>query len=289
MKKLSVIIVFCLAPLFLWAQEIPVKLDGQKLKTISIDEIKKMKELNVEFFNGVTRRSELYKGVSTLGLIEKIYPESQNLLEIELITENNFTSFISINRLQQTSSILAYDRADGDKFVRFSQKEKVLVSLAPLYLVWDLKGVSKEDRLLHSSIYQIKAINLVTNKIDFGVKEDAVDSSVYLGYQAYKSQCMTCHALGKIGGTYSFDLIKRKTRLSKGDDYLRKYITDARTVNPKTKMLPFPKFKNSEEMIQGVIDFLKFMENPEELLDKKKAAASQNSYKELREIVQGIR
>jgi hypothetical protein len=31
------------------------------------------------------------------------------------------------------------------------------------------------------------------------------------------------------------------------------------------------------------------MENPEELLDKKKAAASQNSYKELREIVQGIR
>ena len=78
MKKLTVIIVFCLAPLFLWAQEIPVTLDGKKLKTISIDEIKKMKELNVEFFNGVTRRSELYKGVSTLGVIEKIYPVLYN-------------------------------------------------------------------------------------------------------------------------------------------------------------------------------------------------------------------
>lgn len=52
-----------------------------------------------------------------------------------------------MNRLQQAHSILAYERADGDKFVRYSQKEKILVDLGPMYLVWDLKKMPAQERL----------------------------------------------------------------------------------------------------------------------------------------------
>jgi hypothetical protein len=60
-------------------------------------------------------------------------------------------------------------------------------------------------------------------------------------------------------------------------------------INPKTKMLPFPKFKNSEDMITGIVDFLKFMQNPDELLKKKKSASGQKSYKDLKHLIQEMR
>lgn len=290
MKKIILALYCFFLSLAIYSNDnILIQVDGKKHSSISMEDIKKMSSINIEHFNYVTQRAELYKGVGTLAFIEKLYPEAANILEIEFIAEDNYRSFITVDRLRQTNSILAYDRADGDKFVRFSLKEKILVSVGPLYLVWDLKGVKKEERLVHSSVYQIRTINLLTNKIDFGLKENAVDSSVYLGYQVYKRQCISCHALGKIGGSYSFDLVARKTLELKGAEYVRKYILDPRSVNPRSKMLPLPKFKNAPEMVQGLLDFLKFMQNPEELLNQKKAASSEASYKVLKELIKEIK
>jgi hypothetical protein len=286
MKLLILCLSFCS---FALAQTISVTVDGKKHASITMEEIRKLKTNEVEFFNHVTKRAELYKGVPTLSLIERLYPDSNHILEIELISSNDFRYNIPMERLQLAHSILAFERADGDKFVRFSQKEKILVDLGPLYLVWDLKNVSAQDRLNFSSDYQIGAINLVTNRTDFGVNETSVDASVYLGFQTYKSRCLSCHSLGKLGGNMSFDLLKRKTLQMKGHDYVIKYILDPKSVNPQTRMLPLPKFKNSNEMAQGVVDFLKFMQNPEELLNKKKASSSGTSYKALKNIVNEMR
>ena len=290
MKKI-ILALYCLClSLAVYSNDtILIQVDGKKHISISMEEIKKMSSINIEYFNHVTQRAELYKGVGTLAFIEKLYPEAANILEIEFITDDNYRSFVTVDRLSQKNSILAFDRADGDKFVRFSQKEKILIPVGPLYFVWDLKGVKKEERLLHSSVYQIRTINLLTNKIDFGLKENAVDSSIYLGYQVYKRQCISCHALGKIGGSYSFDLVARKTLEVKGAEYVRKYILDTKSVNPQSKMLPLPKFKNAPEMVQGLLDFLKFMQNPEELLNQKKAASSEASYKVLKELIKEIK
>ncbi len=54
-------------------------------------------------------------------------------------------------------------------------------------------------------------------------------------------------------------LIKNKTLESKGAEYVKKYIRSPELINPKTKMLPLSNFKNREEMIQGIVDFLTFM------------------------------
>ena len=271
-----------------FAGDIVISVDGKKIATANLDTIKTLRATNIEFFNHVIKRAELYKGVPTLALIEKYYPEVQNVVEVELISENGFKSFFHMDRFLQVSSILAYERADGDKFVRYSSKEKILVPLGPLYLVWLMKGLSEQDRLNYRSIYQIAGINLVTNKAEFGVKENSVDGSIYLGYQTYKAQCISCHALGKVGGDISFDLVKHKTVDNKSAEYVIKYILNPTSVNPRSKMLPLPKFKNSNEMAKGVVDFLKFMQNPEELLKKKKEASADASYKELRELVNSV-
>ncbi|MFZ4714227.1 MAG: hypothetical protein ACOYL6_10960 [Bacteriovoracaceae bacterium] len=54
-------------------------------------------------------------------------------------------------------------------------------------------------------------------------------------------------------------------------------------------MLPLPKFHNVDEMAQGIVAFLKFMENPEEILRKQKSASQKSNYKELSEIVEEMR
>ena len=152
--KLMINSLFILFSLFVsisgFAQDITINVDGKKLTVISLEEIKQLKIDEVEFFNKVTLRAERYKGVPTMRLIEKFYPETQNLVEFEFISGTDFNPLVDIELLRRTNSILAFERSDGDKFVRYSKKEKILVPLGPLYLVWALKQVSKEDRLLHT-------------------------------------------------------------------------------------------------------------------------------------------
>ena len=267
------------------AEDVILSLDGKELAKVSLEEIKKMKPQKLEYFNRTTLRSELYVGISTLGFIENYFPDIQKLHEVEFITDNDINPFIAMKLFQNTNSILAYDRADGDKFVRFSKKEKILVPLSPLYLVWDFKGASSEVKKTHRSLYQIRKINLITNKVDLGIHQDKVDASIFMGYETYKRHCLSCHAIGKVGGKNSYDLVKRLTVQSKGAEYVKKYIYDPNIINPKTKMLPFPKLQDSETKIQGIVDFLTFMENPEIVLKNINHVKGQARYKALKEIV----
>lgn len=269
---------------FAFAQDIQISVDGKKHSTLSLEQIRKMKVETIEFFNFVTKRAELYRGTPALQMIEKIVPD-QTVVEVELVCEDNYRAFVSLEMLNRTNSIFAYERADGDTFTRFSQKKKMLVPLAPLYHVWDLKPIPKDERLYYSSAYQIKEINVITNKVNFGVNENAVDQSIYLGYQTYKRNCIMCHALGKTGGDIGVDLVKRKVVDTKGADYVKKYVLDPQSVNPKTHMLPLAKFNNRDEMAQGIVDFLKFMQNPDEILAKKKGSERESSYQALQQIV----
>lgn len=83
--------IFCLALSALsFAQTITITVDGKKHSSITMEEIRKLKSNELEFFNHVTKRSEIYKGVPTLSLIEKLYPESQNVLEVNSFLKTTF-------------------------------------------------------------------------------------------------------------------------------------------------------------------------------------------------------
>lgn len=268
------------------AQDIQISVDGTPTKKISLEDIRKLRSETVEFYNFVTKRSEQYKGTPALQFLERLEPEAAgNLAEVELTTESEFSAYIPREMFNKADAYFTYERADGDTFTRFSQKKKILVPLAPLYLVWNLKGIPKEERLNFTSTYQIKGMNLITKSTSFGVMENAVDQSVYLGLQAYKKNCISCHAIGKLGGTISFDLVKRNTVDVRGAEYVKKYILNPAAMNPKTQMLPLPQFKNQEQVAQGIVEFLVFMKNPEELMKKREAQSGKASYRELREVI----
>lgn len=266
-------------------EKIEIFLDNQKHNYVNLTAIKGMKTENINFYNYATKRMEVYKGIPFLNFLElTVSNQFKNIVEVELIAENDFKYYVSMDQIRKTHSVLSFDRADGDKFVRYSTKNKILVPLGPLYLVWDLKDIPRNERLDYTSVYQIKAINVKTNRLTFGIHENAVDQSVYLGYQTYKKHCLSCHSLGKLGGDVSFDLLQRKTLEKKGERYVLKYILRPSAMNPKTRMLPLPNYKNKMELAHGVVDFLKFMRNPKDLLEKKDIRKDHKSYKELKQL-----
>lgn len=285
MKRALAIFIMLFSLNLFATEKIEILLDNQKHNFINMTTIKGMKSENVSFYNYATKRVEVYKGIPFLDFLELTAGNQfKNIVEVELIAENDFKYYVSMDLIRKTHSILSFDRADGDKFLRYSTKNKILVPLGPLYLVWDLKDIPRSERLQYTSVYQIKAINVKTNRLTFGIHEKAVDESVYLGYQTYKKHCLSCHSLGKLGGDLSFDLVQRKTLDKKGERYVMKYILKPEAMNPKTKMLPLPNYKNKIQLAQGVVDFLKFMHNPENILEKKAIDKENQSFKELQQV-----
>ena len=255
-----------------------------------MDQIKQMKSANLEHFSSTIMRAEVYKGVSTLNLIEKFYPEVNKLAEVQFVADTGINPVIPIGQFLKKYSILAYERFDGQKFERFSKKEKILVPLSPLYLIWEInRDSSKEEKLTLKSLYQIRTINLYTTSNNFGVTEALGDQNLSLGIQIYKTQCISCHSIGSIGGNYSFSLIHRKTLKAKGSDYIKKYVLNPTAINPKTKMVQIPQFQKDEKTLEALIQFLQYIDDPMAYMTKKNPQVNTKDYQHLLNIVNEIK
>ena len=272
------------------ADDFQLFLNGQNQKIYSIEEMKQMKSTQVEFYDHVTRKTDFYKGVPFLSLINLIEANQvKKIVEVELTSVNGYKAYFPIESFYKVDAILTYQAVGESKFERFSQKEKKMVNLGPYYLVWDFKTIGKFDKNQFNSVYQITKINLISNMLDFGVRDSKVDQNIILGYRTYKKYCLSCHAIGNWGGEVGADLIKKKTIESHGADFLVKYALDPKSINPQTKMLPLPKYKNSESMAQGIADFLTFAKNPEEYIQSKKIEADKPRYQALKNILNDVR
>ncbi len=288
MMKSFLFVVLMLVTPVLFAEDITILVDGVKKQTLSMDEIRKMKSETIEFFEHVTNSTELYVGVPTSYLFKKVYPEYEQASEVELISSTEYKYLEPMSRIIENMSIMAYDRADNQKFVRFSKTQKMLVPLGPLYHVWNMAGKKNGERLEMRTTYQIIAINFIT-KHAIALKEGLEDKELTMGLANYKQHCISCHAIGKYGGEIGVDLVKRKVLEKKGGPYILKYILTPNAVNPKTKMLPLPAFKDREEKAKAIVTFLEFMENPNEYFKKNAVRKDSSTFQELKKLMEEIK
>ncbi len=280
---MKLLLIFLLLPVVAFAgAEISFLIDGQEHKSLTLAEVKKMKAEEVEYFHRLTKRAEKYRGVSTLSLLESVYPDfAKKYVAVEFKTKNEFYGYHPVDRLQKFHSILAYERADGDTFTRFSTRTQTLVRLAPLYLVWNTKNITRQERDVLTSLYQIHSINVLTKKIELINSNE----QIMKGYAIYKAQCLSCHALGSLGGKSGGNLVERKVLQNRGTDYVKRYLINPRSLNPKSVMLPIYA-DDKEAAATSVIEFLEFAQDPEKKVQKENPKSS--SYSELKNIVQEL-
>ncbi|MBY0517284.1 MAG: cytochrome c [Bacteriovoracaceae bacterium] len=269
-----------------FANSLNVKLDGEFVIEMKEEDLKKSNTQVVEFYNFVTKKSEPYKGVRLRELFKKVFTGPHNIVEVEFISKNGFKSYISLDQARLGDPILAFERADGEKFVRYSQKEKALVDLGPYYVVWNLKNVPLPQQPFYSSIYQVVGVNLITSSMNFGIDSKESNESIELGARTYKRYCLSCHALNGTGGDLGVSLLKFQVLKEKGANYIKQYALDPLKSNPRTKMLPLPAFKNREAMAQGLVDFLAFVEDPKHTLREAEKLPNKKRYLLLKALLE---
>lgn len=292
MKNIAYFILF-LTPLLCCAQSkndsLKLAVNGVEQKALSLEEIKKLKTATVEFYNYNMRKSEVFRGTHFNALLSSVLPEQiKKTVEVELVSSNGYKSYFPIENFSKVDAFVTYESAEG-KFERYSTKEKTIVPLGPYYLVWDFKTLGTEDKNQYNSVYQITTINLITNIVDFGVHEIKNNDKLILGYRTYKKYCLSCHAIGTWGGDIGADLVQRKTLEKKGPDFIKKYVLNPQAVNPQTKMLALPKYKNSESMADGINEFLSFAGNPQLYIKDKKIDSDKARYESLKNIMEDMR
>lgn len=288
MKIFYLFIITCLINTLSFAKDdaLIIQINGEKYKTIKADEIKNLKAINIEYYDHALRKSETFTGVPFSTLMTQYLAEYfDKIVEVEFISDNGYKTYLPIESLKLVDSVLTYATPSSNKFERYSQKEKTSVPLGPYYLVWNFKTIGKEDKYHYSSIYQISQINFITNKMDFGVHDPKVDQSITLGFRTYKRYCLSCHAIESWGGDLSIDLIKKKTLETKGADFIMKYALDPMSMNKNTKMLPLPKYKNSQAMVLGIVDFLVFAGNTDLYIKNKKIESDKTRYESIKAII----
>lgn len=283
---LLLILVFTHAAL---AGSFKVLMDGKPFKEFTESEIRALKPVEVSFYNGVSKRVEPYRGVNLRALFYKEIEGKHNIVEVEFRSQNGFRSYFSLQLAKNADPILAYERADGQPFSRYSVKEKQLVSLAPYYVVWDMSNLPLQQQALYNSIYQVVEVNLITSAVNFGIDQIDATDGIDLGYRTYKRYCLSCHAIDKWGGNLGIDIVKHEVLRKKGEDYIIRYALDPSSVNPKTKMLPLPAFRNREEMAQGLIEFIKFVTMPDEYILAAKKAGREPKFQNLSQIIKEVK
>lgn len=264
------------------ADSLKLSLNGVAQATLTMQGLRKMKATTVDFINADGTKGETYKGVAFSDLVAASKIPFDQVVEAEFVAKNGYKYYVNKAAFAR-NVILSYERTDQKKFERFSSKEDMIIELGPYYLIWDYEGITEEEKPLYHSVYQVNEINFVTNSINFGVHETADRASVVTGYNTYKKYCLSCHAVNGVGGTLSNDLNKDNVIQKKGEDYVVKYALDPKSVNPNSKMLPLPSFKNREVMARSVVDFLKFLKDPSE--EHKKHANDKKHVEMLKEMM----
>jgi mono/diheme cytochrome c family protein len=250
------ILIFLFISTTAFAADLEVFIDGKAQNKLTQKHLfEKIPNTTVKFYNDVIRETESFDGPvfrSILFSIDNAY--GAKFEEIEFITENGYRPFVPMLRVAQAKSILSYKRTNNKPFTRQSRKQKKWVPLGPWYLVWDLNKTEASRKIHFSSIYQIKGINLISRETTFG--ESKKGTLIELGQRTYKRYCLSCHALDGKGGDISFDLKQKQILKKKGEKWVLKYILNPEKVNPDTKMLPLPQFKNRLQMAKGVVELL---------------------------------
>lgn len=269
--------------------DLVILVNGEKQKTITMADVKKLTSKDVEYYDYRLRKSEKYKGVSLLTLLNLILPEQiKKTVEIEFFSSNGYKTYYPIENFYKVDGILAYESTAG-KFERYSIKDKSIISLAPYFLVWDFKSDAKEDKHQYGSAYQVNIVNLNSTAIDFGVTSLKGNENVTLGYRTYKRYCLSCHAIGKWGGDIAIDLVKMNIVENKGSDFIMKYVFDTSSHNSHNEMITLPKYKNIDSMALAVVEFLKFTSSPDLYLKNNKINPSNVRYEEFKNILKDIK
>jgi mono/diheme cytochrome c family protein len=150
----------------------------------------------------VFHSAKSYKAIPLLDILEKYTKiKTLNIKQTQIVfeCEDGYNPSMDLSKVLSRKAFLAVADVDAPKgtdwtTIKKGSQEKVI---APFYVVYT--NVTPEERDFKWP-YNLVKISLVESDKEFAAVYPKGDDTMVKGYGLFQHNCMTCHALNKVGG-----------------------------------------------------------------------------------------
>lgn len=249
--------IFLFSPLYGLAQEIIFTRKNGEERKFSIAELSaKVKTERVRIFNFKSRVFEEYEAFSVRELLPFISGQLGIPSNLSLQTRNGYAPVVKREHLLREPGYFAFKRING-KMNTISHTTGDLVETSPLYLVW--AGQKERDRNKGLRwVYQIEGMTYNTSASLVEKLPENVPTSVSEGARLYQSHCLRCHQQGGVAA----EILSPSVFYRQKAEWIARYIVDAKSINPKSRMPVFKQVFQSEGDVALILNYMKYVQDP---------------------------
>ncbi|EIA09592.1 c-type cytochrome [Flavobacterium frigoris] len=173
--------------------------------------------------------------------------------------EDGYKPMMPLRKILSAKSFLAVSDLDAPKGESWSKiiKDGREMKAAPFYLIY--QGVSPKDTDFKWP-YNLIKVHLVPSVENVSLLLPKGDTTATTGFELFNKNCISCHAINKIGGSMGPELNYPKSVTEYWDqNQLKKFIQNPASFRNGVKM---PKLANlNEKKIESIVYYLNYMAN----------------------------
>ena len=211
-------------------------------KALSLQQIKKMTpEIEISYKGESSQENFSAIGFALIPVLNSIYGDTWKTFEGVLFTAlDGYKIDIPTTRILKYNPVLAYRYKNPQTSFTYNSKgNEGVIELGPYYLVWD--NITYPELIKDGGYgwpYQISEIQTIRyasyySKV-FPFKK--VDSAIREGFEAYKKNCMACHALKDQGGQKGPQLWPYPPLQRFGREKFTQWVLSPQKLAPQTTM-----------------------------------------------------
>ncbi|SDX03126.1 Cytochrome C oxidase, cbb3-type, subunit III [Flavobacterium degerlachei] len=173
--------------------------------------------------------------------------------------EDGYKPMMPLQKFLSAKSFLAIGDVDAPKGESWSKiiKDGHEMKAAPFYLIY--QGVSSKDTD-YKWPYNLIKVHLVSTIENISLLNPRDDATATIGFELFNKNCISCHAINKIGGSMGPELNYPKSVTEYwNQNQLKKFIQNPASFRNGVKM---PTLANlTEKEIETIVYYLSYMSN----------------------------
>ncbi len=209
----------------------------------------------------VFHQSKSYKAISLKTVLEKFTKlKSLNIEQTHIVfeCEDGYNPSMPLEMVLNKKSYIAVADLAAPKGEEWTNpiKNGREMKIAPFYVVYTDVSATERD---YKWPYNLVKISLVETAKEFAAVYPKDDDTVVKGYGLFQHNCMTCHALNKVGGKMGPELNypKNVTEYWRSTDDIKSFVKNPASYRNDCKMPAITYLKDSD--LEEIVRYLAYM------------------------------
>jgi mono/diheme cytochrome c family protein len=244
--------------------KVEFKKEGKVVKTMSVDDLRTLApERSLEVFEPHERRNRVYRVLAARAVFDDVFGKDwEKAREIVFTAIDGFQPSAPVKKFLNHDAYFAFANADTGPFTLINKlQNNEVVSLGPLYLIWDnLRSKELLETWVSDMPYQVKAIDLKMKGAFLNMAPPSGSSEqVQRGFEHFRTQCAACHTINGDGGGKAPELNYPESVVEYiKPEYLKRWILAPQTIRYNTHMPALAEeISNREKVAAEIIAYLK--------------------------------